>query len=98
MDKNQIRVFIIGDIVGEPGRKALFLCLSTIISEKKINFVIANGENAAGGFGLTGKIASKLYSYGIDCITSGNHIWRNKEIFKISGKQEQFFLERCQGS
>ncbi len=83
MDKNVLRVLIIGDIIGEPGRKALFLSLSTLIKERKIDFVIANGENAAGGFGLTGKIASKLYSYGIDCITTGNHIWRNKEIFKI---------------
>jgi metallophosphoesterase (TIGR00282 family) len=83
LDKNDLRVLIIGDIIGEPGRKALFLSLSTLIKERKIDFVIANGENAAGGFGLTGRIASKLYSYGIDCITTGNHIWRNKEIFTI---------------
>jgi len=78
-----LNVVVIGDIIGEPGRKALFLLLSGLIHEKKIDFVIANGENAAGGFGITGKIAGKLYSYGVDCITSGNHIWRNKEIFKV---------------
>jgi metallophosphoesterase (TIGR00282 family) len=82
LDKNQVRIFIIGDVVGEPGRKALFLSLAQIIHEKKIDFVIANGENAAGGFGITGKLAGKLYSYGVDCITSGNHIWRNKDIFR----------------
>jgi len=83
LDKDCIVVVVIGDIVGEPGRKALFLTLSRIIKEKKVDFVIANGENAAGGFGITANIAGKLYSYGIDCITSGNHIWRNKEVFKI---------------
>lgn len=74
---------MIGDVIGEPGRKALFLSLSGLIHEKKVDFVIANGENAAGGFGITGNIAGKLFSYGIDCITTGNHIWRNREIYKI---------------
>lgn len=69
--------------MGEPGRKAVFLSLSRIIQQNNIDFVVANGENAAGGFGITGKIASKLYSYGVDCITTGNHVWRNKEIFKV---------------
>jgi metallophosphoesterase (TIGR00282 family) len=50
-------VALIGDVIGDPGRKALFLSLSKLIDDKKIDFVIANGENAAGGFGITGKIA-----------------------------------------
>ena len=83
MDKNHVTVFFIGDVIGEPGRKALFLSLSKMINKKKVDLVIANGENASGGFGITGKIAGKLYSYGVDCITTGNHVWRNKEIFKI---------------
>ena len=83
MDKTHINIFVIGDVIGEPGRKAIFLALGNLISKRGIDFVIANGENAAGGFGLTGNIAAKLYSYGVDCITAGNHIWRNKEIFKI---------------
>lgn len=91
MDKDHIVVVVLGDIIGEPGRKALFLSLSQIIKSKKADFVIANGENAAGGFGITGKIAGKLYSYGVNCITSGNHIWRNKEIFKII-KEDQKLL------
>jgi len=78
-----VHVVVIGDIIGEPGRKALFLSLSGLIREKNVDFVIANGENAAGGFGITGNIAGKLYSYGVDCITTGNHVWRNKEVFKI---------------
>jgi len=76
-------VALIGDVIGEPGRKALFLSLSSLISSHNVDFVIANGENSAGGFGITGKIASKLYSYGVDCITTGNHIWRNREVYKV---------------
>jgi metallophosphoesterase (TIGR00282 family) len=76
-------VALIGDVIGEPGRKALFLSLSKLIEDKKIDFVIANGENAAGGFGITGKIASRLISYGVDCITTGNHVWRNRDVFNV---------------
>jgi len=83
LDKNHVTVFFIGDVIGEPGRKALFLSLSKMINKKKVDLVLANGENASGGFGITGKIAGKLYSYGVDCITTGNHVWRNKEIFKF---------------
>ena len=81
--KEYINVLIIGDVVGEPGRKALFLGLSDLAQEEKADFVIANAENAAGGFGITAKIAGKLYSYGVDCITTGNHVWRNREVYKI---------------
>ena len=77
---------MIGDIIGEPGRKAIFLHLSEIVKNYNADFVIANGENSAGGFGITSNIAHKLHSYGIDCITSGNHIWRNKDVFQIIDK------------
>ncbi len=83
MQKDEFSVLVIGDIVGEPGRKALFLSLSRIVQEEGADFVVANAENAAGGFGITGNIAGKLYSYGVDCITTGNHVWRNREVFKI---------------
>jgi hypothetical protein len=77
------QVAVIGDVVGEPGRKALFLLLSRLVDEHGIDFVIANGENAAGGFGLTANLAGKLHSYGVDCLTTGNHVWRNPDIFKV---------------
>jgi metallophosphoesterase (TIGR00282 family) len=80
---DEFKVLIIGDIVGEPGRKALFLSLSQLVQDEDVEFVIANAENAAGGFGITGNIAGKLYSYGVDCITTGNHVWRNREVFKV---------------
>jgi hypothetical protein len=50
---------------------------------KEADFVVVNGENAAGGFGINPETAGKLYSYGVDCITSGNHIWRNKDVFTL---------------
>ncbi len=83
MQKDEFGVLVIGDIVGEPGRKAIFLSLSGLVQEENVDFVVANAENAAGGFGITGNIAGKLYSYGVDCITTGNHVWRNREVFKI---------------
>jgi hypothetical protein len=83
VQKPHLTVAVIGDIIGEPGRKALFLQLPKLIGERSVDFVIVNGENAAGGFGLTGKIASKLFSYGVDCITTGNHVWRNRDIYNV---------------
>ncbi len=70
-----MRIFFIGDIVGKPGRKILGENLPRILSELKIDFAIANGENAAGGNGITKNMAEELFRYGIDAITLGDHIW-----------------------
>ncbi len=70
----------IGDIVGKPGRRAICELLPDIISRQRIDFVIANCENAAAGFGVTRDIVEELYSYHINVLTSGNHIWDKKEI------------------
>ena len=75
-----MRILTIGDIVGRPGRMAVDAFLPDIIKEYGVDFVIANGENAAGGFGLTLSTARELYDAGVDVITSGNHIWAQKEI------------------
>ncbi len=75
-----MRILMIGDIVGAPGRKALALLLPAIRQEHQIDLVVANGENTAGGFGLTLDTAHELMSSGVDVITSGNHIWDQKEI------------------
>lgn len=69
-----------GDIVGRPGRDVVKVRLPHIISSEKIDFVVANGENAAGGSGLTPSICDELLGYGINVITSGDHIWKKKEI------------------
>ena len=75
-----MRILIIGDIVGRPGRYLLSEMLPKIKEEYSVDFTIANGENAAGGFGITKNIARKIHSYGVNCITSGNHIWDKREI------------------
>ena len=82
-----MRILCIGDIVGQPGRKSLALSLKGLIVRHEADFIIANAENAAGGFGLTPKICTELFSLGIDVITTGNHVWRNKEILKILDKE-----------
>lgn len=78
-----MQVLIIADIFGEPGRGVTRELLPQIKKEYKIDLCIANGENAAGGFGITPKIAGQLYSMGIDIITMGNHVWDRKEILDI---------------
>ncbi len=75
-----MRILMIGDIVGRPGRRAVRDTLQTIRQELKIDMIIANGENAAGGTGITADIARELYDCGVDVLTMGNHIWDKKEI------------------
>lgn len=71
---------MIGDIVGRPGRKAVRSLLPGLRSSLELDMVIANGENAAGGKGLTPQTAQELLNSGVNVITSGNHIWAHKEI------------------
>ena len=78
-----LRILFLGDIVGEPGRKAVIGNLAAIREEEQIDFVIANGENAAGGRGITPKIAIDLMRAGVAVITSGDHIWDQKEIVEF---------------
>lgn len=78
-----MNILFIGDIVGRAGRRAVRLFLEDLKNEYKLDFVIANGENSAGGFGITKKVAAELYGYGIDFITMGNHTWDNKDIFNF---------------
>ena len=75
-----MRVAFIGDIVGSPGREMLKSYLSKTKEEYKIDFVIANYENASHGFGLTIKNANEIVGYGVDCMSGGNHTWDKKEI------------------
>lgn len=75
-----MKILFIGDIVGEAGRKALTLALDNIVNRYKVDMVVANIENAAGGFGITPKVAEELFNQGIHVMTSGNHIWDKKEV------------------
>ncbi|MCL5986975.1 MAG: TIGR00282 family metallophosphoesterase [Actinobacteria bacterium] len=83
-----MRVLFFGDIIGRPGRRALSQKLYQIKNECSADFVIANGENAAGGIGITPAIADEVFTMGIDVLTSGNHIWNKKEIYQyLDSKQ-----------
>ena len=78
-----MRILFVGDIFGQPGKHAASRFIPQCIRERKIDLCVANGENAAGGFGLTENIADKLFSFGIDVITSGNHIFDRQEIHDV---------------
>ncbi len=75
-----MKILAIGDIVGRPGRQAIHKFLRGLRRQYSVNLVIANGENTAGGFGLTVSTAQELLDDGVDVLTSGNHIWAQKEI------------------
>jgi metallophosphoesterase (TIGR00282 family) len=83
------RVLMIGDIIGKPGRVAVEQVLPGIREERGIDFVTANGENLAGGMGLTVSTAEALFDHGVDVITSGNHIWDKREIYEYLDKSER---------
>jgi metallophosphoesterase (TIGR00282 family) len=77
-----MRILFIGDIMGKPGRELLRRGLAAIVDTHDIDLVLANGENSAAGFGVTPDIAKTLFEYGIDALTSGNHIWDKKEVLE----------------
>ena len=78
-----LKILFIGDIVGRPGRKILKNCLKEIINEEGVDLTIANGENAAGGFGITYDVAQEIFGAGVDLITMGNHTWDNRDIYHV---------------
>jgi metallophosphoesterase (TIGR00282 family) len=83
-----MKILFIGDVVGKPGRKAVRELLPRIVADWAIDFVIANCENAASGFGVTRDIIEELYENHIDVLTSGNHIWDKKEVMDYIGEYE----------
>jgi 2',3'-cyclic-nucleotide 2'-phosphodiesterase len=82
-----IRILFIGDIVGRPGRDLIRLHLAAIVEHHQIDFVIANAENAAAGFGITREIGEQLLDEGVEVMTSGNHIWDKKEALSYIGTE-----------
>ena len=80
-----MKLLFIGDIFGRPGRDLVRHGLDAVVAHHHVDFVIANGENAAGGNGLTREIGDQLLSQGVDVITSGNHIWDKKEVYEYLG-------------
>jgi len=84
-----VKVLFISDIVGKPGRQALSQELHRLVDRYAVDLVIANGENAAGGFGLTEETARELFGCGVHLITSGNHIWDKKESVDFIKREEK---------
>jgi 2',3'-cyclic-nucleotide 2'-phosphodiesterase len=79
------RILFIGDIVGRPGRDLLGRGLAGLVDQHRIDIVIANAENAAAGFGITREIGDQILGWGVDVMTSGNHIWDKKEAIAYIG-------------
>ncbi len=82
-----MKLLFIGDIFASPGRRIVAECLPEIIPAEGIDLVVANAENAAGGFGITPMIAEELLTLGVDVLTSGNHIWDKREITEYLDRQ-----------
>ena len=84
-----VNILFIGDIVGKPGRQAVSRELHRLVDRYNIDMVIANGENASGGFGITTETARELFACGVHLFTSGNHIWDKKEALEYLKKEER---------
>ena len=82
-----MRILFIGDIVGRPGRELVRRGLAAIVEQHAIDLVIANAENSAAGFGITREIGDQLLEWGVDVMTSGNHIWDKKEALAYIGAE-----------
>jgi metallophosphoesterase (TIGR00282 family) len=82
-----VNLLFIGDIFASPGRRIVADHLQDIVSTNQIDLVIANGENAAGGFGITPAIAEDLLALGIDVLTSGNHVWDKRDLYDYLDRQ-----------
>jgi len=85
-----MKILFIGDIVGEPGRKAVHVLLPRLRDEQALDFIIANGENSAGGNGITPQIAGELFAAGVDVITSGDHLWDQKSVTDLLLNEPRF--------
>lgn len=84
-----MNILFIGDIVGAPGRDAVKKLLPGLKKEFDLHFAIANAENAAGGSGITSRVAAELFEAGLDVLTSGDHIWKKSDIFELINQEER---------
>ena len=85
-----MKLLFIGDIVGQPGRNAVKTLVPKLREQHALDFVIANGENSAGGSGITPKTAGEIFSAGVDVITSGDHLWDQKEVMELLANEKRF--------
>jgi metallophosphoesterase (TIGR00282 family) len=85
-----VKLLFLGDVVGRSGRKAIAALLPGLIAKHSFDFVIVNGENAAGGFGITEEILQELLAAGADCVTTGNHVWDQREALVFADRYDRF--------
>jgi len=85
-----VKLLFIGDIVGRPGRRAVKELLPKLREQHALDFIIANGENSAGGSGITPATAGEIFSAGVDVITSGDHLWDQKEVMELLAGEKRF--------
>ena len=78
-----MNILLIGDVVGNPGRSIMKKALPVVFKKYDVDYCVANVENAAGGFGVTKDVCDEILDLGVDCLTSGNHIWDKKEIIGV---------------
>jgi 2',3'-cyclic-nucleotide 2'-phosphodiesterase len=89
MPDKPYRILMLGDVIGRSGLRAVVTALSRLKKEQHADFVIVNGENSADGFGINSEIAGELFSAGVDVITTGNHIWQQKEVYPYLDREER---------
>src|SRR5262245_10029106 len=82
-----MRILFVGDIFGKPGRDIARRAIPALVERESLDFVIANVETAAAGFGVTGDIADTILGYGVDAMTTGNHVWDKKEVLDYIPRQ-----------
>ena len=85
-----MRILFCGDIVGRAGRSVVIEKVPDLRRSLALDFVIANGENAAGGFGITEKICGELFDAGVDVVSGGNHTWDQREALEFASREERF--------
>jgi metallophosphoesterase (TIGR00282 family) len=85
-----VKLLFIGDIVGQPGRRAVKDLLPKLRRQHGVNVVVANGENAAGGSGITINTAQEIFAAGVDIMTSGDHLWDQKEVMELLANERRF--------
>src|SRR6185503_5137339 len=86
----RVKILFIGDIVGEPGRKAVTQLVPVLRMRHNLAAVVVNGENSAGGSGITPKTAEEIFAAGVDAITSGDHLWDQKEVVVLLNSEPRF--------
>ena len=85
-----LNILVIGDVIGKAGRRALAEHLPTLIDMHRIDFVVANGENLAHGFGLNERVADEMFALGVHVLTNGNHCWDQREFLELIDEDDRY--------